>query len=190
MAATRQHVATILRRSCKPVLLVLDELPIFLKRMLRQEEGHQKVDEFLSGLEDSFSSSVEDRLYSWYPEASGLAPLVSRIGIPDRINYLDPFRLGPWSREATIECLNRLAANSTLKVESGVANMVYEHLGIGIPHQVQFFFARLTDHAIMHGHDRVVLGDVEVVYRNDLLGPAGQNYLVHYETRLKDGFGR
>ena len=33
------------------------------------------------------------------------------------------------------------------------------------------------------------MGDVDDVYRNDLLGPAGQNYLVHYEARLNDGLG-
>ena len=34
----------------KPVLLVIDELPIFLKRMLRHDDGPRRVDEFLSWL--------------------------------------------------------------------------------------------------------------------------------------------
>ena len=41
----------------------------------------------------------------------------------------------------------------------------------------------------MHGQDRVTVRDVDYVYRNDLLGPVGQNYLVHYESRLNDGLG-
>ena len=40
---------------------------------------------------------------------------------------------------------------------------------------------------MMQGRDRVTVGDVADVYRNALLGPSGQNDLVHYETRLKDG---
>lgn len=188
----QQHGGTLLRFCAdlaKPVLLVLDELPIFLKRMLRQERGRQKVDEFLSWLRGLLQQFSGGSLVLIVSGSIGLNPLVRRLGIPDRINYFYPFQLGPWSREATIECLNRLAANSTLKVDSGVASAVYERLDTGIPHQVQFFFARLTDHALMHGQDRVAVEDVDDVYRNDLLGPAGQNYLVHYEARLNDGLG-
>lgn len=36
----------------------------------------------------------------------------------------------------------------------------------------------------MHGRDRVTMEDVDNVYRTALLGPSGQNDLVHYETRL------
>ncbi len=68
-----------------------------------------------------------------------------------------------------------------------MAEAVYDALGIGIPHHVQSFFARLRDFAIMHGSGLVTLGDVGEVYRNELLGPKGQSDLVHYETRLRDG---
>ncbi len=188
----QQHGGTLLRYCAdlaNPVLLVLDELPIFLKRMLRQKGGRQKVDEFLSWLRGLLQQFSGGSFVLMVSGSIGLTPLVRRLGISDRINYFYPFQLGPWNREVTIECLNRLAENSTVKVDSGVANAVYERLDTGIPHQVQFFFARLTDHALMHSQDRVAVEDVDDVYHNDLLGPAGQNYLVHYESRLIDGLG-
>ena len=46
---------------------------------------------------------------------------------------------------------------------------------------------RLRDFTTMQGRDRVTVVDVADVYRNALLGPSGQNDLVHYETRLKEG---
>jgi hypothetical protein len=52
---------------------------------------------------------------------------------------------------------------------------------------VQSFFARVQEFAIMHGRDRVTVEDVDTVYRTALLGPSGQNDLVHYETRLQEG---
>ena len=67
-----------------------------------------------------------------------------------------------------------------------MAEAVYSALGVGIPHHVQSFFARLRDHAIMQDRDRVTVEDVEAVYRTELLGPPGQTDLVHYETRLKE----
>ena len=114
-------------------------------------------------------------------------PLVQRLGIPDRINYLEPFRLGPWSREVSIKCFDRLAKSVSLAVDEGVAAAVYATLGIGIPHHVQSFFARLRDFAVMENRDRVTVADVQRVYRTGLLGPSGQNDLAHYETRLRDG---
>lgn len=188
----KEHGGGLLRycaAHANPVFLVVDEMPIFLKRLLLVEGGRQKVDEFLSWLRGVLQQFSGGSLVLMVSGSIGLTPLVRRLGIPDRINYLDPFRLGPWSSEATIECLNRLADNSTLKIDSGVSEAVCERLGVGIPHQVQSFFARLTDHALLQGEDRVSVSDVEVVYKNVLLGPAGQNDLIHYETRLKDALG-
>lgn len=117
----------------------------------------------------------------------GLTPLVQRLGISDRINYFYPFRLGPWNRDDSVACFRRLAASCGIGFEDGVASAVYERLGIGVPHHVQSFFARLRDFAVMQDRDRVTMEDVDNVYFNELLGPSGQNDLIHYETRLKAG---
>lgn len=171
----------------KPVLLVLDELPIFLKRMLREQGGGHRVDEFLSWLRGALQAVGGGSLSLIVSGSIGLRPLVNRLGIPDRINYLDSVRIGPWDRETSVRCFRRLAESHALPVEEGVAEAVYDALGIGIPHHVQSFFARLRDFAVMQGRCSVTVGDVGEVYRNELLGPSGQSDLVHYETRLKDG---
>ena len=170
----------------KPVLLVIDELPILLNRMLKGDDGVRQVDEFLSWLRGVLQGIGDGSLVLIVSGSIGLTPLVNRLGIPDRINHLEPFRLGPWDCDTSIECFQRLAENYELRVEDGVANAVYDALGIGIPHHVQSFFARLRDHATMQGRDQVTVEDVKVVYRTGLLGPSGQNDLVHYETRLKE----
>ena len=169
-----------------PVLRVIDELPIFLMRMLREDEGARRVEESLSWLRSVFQT-----LNSKYPVliasgSIGLAPLVERLGIPDRINYLYPFRLGPWSRQASVECFERLAKSHGLPIDAGVADAVYEALGIGIPHHVQSYFAHLRDFAVMTNLNRVTVSDVGKIYRTELLGPSGQSDLAHYETRLRN----
>lgn len=171
----------------KPVLLAIDELPIFLKRMLGSDDGARRVDEFLSWLRGVVQSLGDGSLVLIISGSIGLEPLVKRLGIPDRINHLSPFRLGPWDRDTSIACFDQLAASYQLRVEEGVANAVYNALGVGIPHQVQSFFVRLRDHALMQGRERVTIEDVEKVYRTELLGPSGQNDLMHYETRLQEG---
>ena len=171
----------------KRVLLVVDELPIFLKRMLRAADGATRVEGFLSWLRGVFQGLGGDSPVLIVSGSIGLMPMVQRLGIPDRINYLEPFRLGPWNREASVACFDQLAKSAALSIEDGVAGAVYDALGIGIPHHVQSFFARLREHAIMANRDRVTVADVEMVYRTGLLGPSGQNDLAHYETRLRDG---
>ena len=157
--------------------------------MLHDEGGHRKVDEFLSWLRGVLQQFSGRSLVLMVSGSIGLTPLVRRLGIPDRINYLNSFRLRPWSKEASIKCFNRLITTSKVQFESGVAEAVYERLGIGVPHHIQSFFAKLTDHARMLNQDQVSVSDVDKVYQNELLGPAGQIDLIHYETRLKDGIG-
>ena len=171
----------------EPVFLVIDELPIFLKRMLHKDGNSQRVDEFLSWLRWVCQALGDSSPVFMLSGSIGLDPLVNRLGIPDRINYLDTFRLGPWDRDTSVACFNLLAQSHELPVDDGVANEVYEALGVGIPHHVQSFFARLRDFVTMQERDRVTVKDVGHVYRHELLGPSGQNDLVHYETRLKDG---
>ena len=186
----RRHGERLIRECSghdKPVLLVIDELPIFLKRMLRKDGGERRVEEFLSWLRGAFQRLEGGSPVLIVSGSIGLAPLVHRLGIPDRINHLDPLLLGPWSLETSVECFERLAGSYELPMDDGVANAVYEALGIGIPHHVQSFFARLRESAMMKKHDRVTIADVAEVYHTELLGPAGQNDLAHYATRLEEG---
>ena len=186
----RYHGETLFRVCAEqeqPVLLVMDELPIFLKRMVHNDGHGERTDEFLSWLRGVLQTLGETAPVNIVSGSIGLEPLVRRLGIPDRINHLYPFRLGPWTREASTECFGLLAESHELQIENGVAEAVFEALGIGIPHHVQSFFARLRDFATMQERDRITVEDVDNVYRNALLGPSGQNDLVHYETRLKEG---
>ena len=92
-----------------PVLLVIDELPIFLKRMLHDDGDARRVDEFLSWLRGAIQSLGDEGPVFIVSGSIGLQPLVHRLGIPDRINHFYPIRLQPWDRATSVECFNRLA---------------------------------------------------------------------------------
>ena len=169
----------------QPVLLVIDEVPVFLQRLLRDHDGIEQVDGFLSWLRSTVQQVPRDSLSLMVTGSIGLMPLVSRLGMPDRVNYLYPYRLGPWDRATSIECFDSLARSESIHVEPGVAQAVYDRLGIGIPYHVQLFFARIADHAMVQDRHVVTVADVETVYRQQLLGPEGQSGLLHYETRLR-----
>ena len=169
------------------MLLVIDELPIFLQRILHQSNGEQRVDEFLSWLRGVFQGVSGKSLALIISGSIGLQPLVQRLCLANRINYFYRYRSGSWSRASNIECFHKLAESYDISVVDGVTDAVYDALVIGIPHYVQTFFACLQEIATIHGRDRVTIQDVPQVYRYDLLGPTGQNDLVHYETHLREG---
>ena len=185
----RRHGDNLIRNCAnneRRILLVVDELPIFLKRLYRDDGDVKRVDEFLSWLRRAIHHFGGDSPVVILTGSIGLTPFVNRLGIPDRVNYLHNFHVGPWDRDTSIACFERLAASHELQVEEGVAEAVYDSLGMGIPHHVQSFFARLRETAIIENQSQVTVADVSEVYRTRLLGPAGQNDLRHYETRLAD----
>ncbi|MDE2655226.1 MAG: hypothetical protein OXI71_15605 [Gemmatimonadota bacterium] len=173
----------------QPVLMVIDEVPIFLARLLREENGRARVDRFLSWLRAVFQKGDASFPVMILSGSIGLAPLVERLGISDRINYLDSIRLRPWDLDTSVQCFKKLMTTYGLTADNEVPQAVYEHLGIGIPQYVQSFFACLRDYARIHGRDRIARDDVAEVYRTELLGPSGQIDLAHYEARLRDGLG-
>ena len=167
-------------------LLVLDELPIFLSRLLAREDTTQPAHQFLRWLRAQRQRHDGLPFALLVSGSIGMAPLVARMGIPDSINDLHPFRLGPWDRCRSVECLQRLAAHSKVEADSAVFDAIYDALGLGVPHFVQSFFARLKEHAVMNERTRLTAKDVQAVYSNDLLGPAGNGDLLHYENRLRE----
>lgn len=185
----KRHGKNLLRACAKHrkrTLFVMDELPIFLKRMLDHDGNARRVDEFLSWLRGEFQQLGQDGPVLIVSGSIGLEPLVRRLGIPDRINYLCPYRLGPWDQDTCIRCFEHLANSSGISIQDGVAEAVYEALGIGIPHHIQSFFRYLNDFAIRRQLDQITVEHVDIVYRMELLGPAGRIDLSHYRSRLKD----
>lgn len=172
--------------SAWPVFLVLDELPLFLKRLSVAPDGVRTVDLFLSWLRGSLQMIPGGSLAVLVSGSTGLIPLVERLGLPDRINYLRPYALGPWTRAESIACFEKLAKSYGVSCDAGVATEVYERLGSGNPHHVQSFFAALQVLAAKRAGPRITRADVDVAYGTLLRPGAQQNDLTYYERRLEE----
>ena len=61
--------------------------------------GQRRMDELLSWLRAIFQKGDSGHPVLILSGSIGLAPLVERLGISDRINYLDSIRLRPWNLE-------------------------------------------------------------------------------------------
>ena len=189
----RRHGDSLLRACAgldRPVLLVIDELPIFLKRLLQRDGNAERVDEFLSWLRGALQELGDASPVLIVSGSIGLEPLVRRLALADRINHLYPVHVGPWDRDASVGCLERLAADCGLALDDGVGNAVFEGPwgGHSAPCAVVLRSpAGLRDderggpcggEGRRRGVSKRTAGPVRV--RNDL---------VHYEMRLKEALG-
>ena len=121
----------------EPVLLVIDEVPIFLKRMLERDESAARVDEFLSWFRGTTASPRRRILLVLIISGSiGLRNLsCERLGYP-RPHQPSRLRFG-WDRGAAKPAWR--ASNVSPRAirvagrRSGVAHAAYEALGLGRP---------------------------------------------------------
>ena len=179
----------------RPVALAIDELPILVNRLLKDEtgrvtpEGKRAADAFLSWLR-KMGQSHRDRLTLVISGSVSLEPLLEQAGLSAQANIFSPYDLKPWSEETAVACLGALAASYDVGLLPEVRRDMCRRLRCCIPHHVQMFFDRMHDHLRRTGRKDASLEDVERVYLQEMQGVRGQVDLQHYEGRLETVLGR
>ena len=184
-----------LAESGQPVVLAIDELPILVNRLLKDEtgrmtpEGKREADAFLSWLR-KMGQSHRDRVTLILSGSVSLEPLLEQAGLSAQANIFAPYDLKPWSEETTVSCLETLAESYEIGLGSEARRDMCRRLRCCIPHHVQMFFDRMHEHLRCVGRKDASLEDVEWVYLREMLGVRGQVDLQHYEGRLETVLGR
>ena len=178
----------------KPVIIFIDEVPIMINRMLKDEnfmitsEGRAEVDRFMSWLRKN-SIKHQGKVRIVISGSIGLEPVLRQAGLSAVINNFVPFELKPWDEDIAIGCIEALANEYEIKFEDGAINKMIERLGCCIPHHVQMFFSHVREHYIRKKLAQCSVEDVGVVYKEEMLGVRGHAELTHYEERLKQVLG-
>ena len=179
----------------KPVVLALDELPILVNRLLKDDAGsvtppgRQAADEFLSWLRRN--GQAHRRQVSMILSGSvGLEPLLDRAGLSAHANIYSAYDLRPWSGETAASCLAELARTYEIGFPPEVGEDMCRRLRCCIPHHVQMFFDKLHERLRHAGRRDATLEDAERVYLHEMLSVRGQADLQHYEGRLQTVLGK
>ena len=173
------------------VVLVIDELPLLVNRLLKGQdyritpERKQAVDGFMSWLRKN-GQDHQGRICMILSGSVSLEPILQQAGLSAHVNIFSPFDLKPWSEETAAQCLAELAKTYSLQLSLEVRQDMCRRLRCNIPHHVQQFFDCLDLFLSRAGRSEASLEDVERVYVDDMLGTRGQ---LHYETRLKTVLG-
>lgn len=184
-----------LASSDRLVVLALDELPILVNRLVRDDEdritpeGRQKADAFLSWLR-KVGQAHRGQVAIILSGSVGLEPLLEQAGLSAQANIFSAYDLKPWSEETAGACLAELAESYGVVLPPEVREDMCRRLRCCIPHHVQMFFDKLHDHLRRADRLAATLKDAERVYLHDLLSVRGQMDLQHYESRLETVLGR
>ena len=179
----------------RPVVLAIDELPILVNRMLKGDkervtrEGIRAVDELLSWLRKAGQSN-KGRISMILSGSVGLEPVLEQAGLSAHANIFSTYDLKPWSEDTAVACLAELAGTYEIDLSAEVRHDMCRRLRCCIPHHVQMFFDKISEHLRRADNHMASLDDVESVYRHEMLSVRGQVDLQHYESRLKMILGK
>lgn len=181
---------SILAESEQPVLLLIDEVPLMVNRMLKGEdfkitaERKAKVDEFMSWLRQN-SIAHQGKIRIVLSGSIGFEPILRQAGLSATINNFQPFDLKPWDEVAATGCLQALAAEYGIQFKNNAEAAMVKRLGCCIPHHVQMFFSHVYERCKRRGRMEFYPDEVNDIYESEMLGIRGHSELTHYEDRLK-----
>jgi hypothetical protein len=180
----------VLADSGKPVLMLIDEAPILVNRILKGSDyeitpqRRQEADLFLSWMRDN-STRHQGKIRIVLSGSIGLEPVLHQGRLSANLNNFDPFELKPWDQDTACGCLEALAAEYQLEFEPGVPTKMVDKLGCYIPHHVQMFFRHTHDWCVRQERSKISEQDIDTIYKTELLSIHGHAELTHYEERLK-----
>ena len=176
-------------------MLAIDELPILVNRLLKDEtgritpDGKSEADAFLSWLR-KVGQAHRNRVSLILSGSVSLEPILVQAGLSAQVNIFSAYDLKPWSEGTAISCLEALANACGIELPFEARRDMCRRLQYCIPHHVQMFFDQMHEHLRRAGWKNASLEDVKWVYEHEMLGVRGQVDLQHYEGRLEAVLGR
>ena len=175
---------TSLDNACGKLLIILDELPILISRMLR-DERKRDAELLLSRLRHwRQAPALRGKVHTLIGGSIGLEGILRRAGLSGLINDLVPFQLNSWDRSTAVEFLKELACSCSFPLDDGSIARILDLLDDPVPYHVQLFFSALRD-ASRGDPSRVSPELIDQCFEERLSGPGGTAHLDHYEKRLE-----
>lgn len=166
------------------LLIILDELPVLISRMLR-DERKEETELLLSRLRRwRQAPALRGKVHTLIGGSIGLEGIVRRVGLSGSINDLVPFRLNSWDRPTAEEFLKVLASSFDFALDDGPIDRILDLLDDPVPYHVQLFFSALREESRVDP-SRVSTELIDRCFEERLTGPSGTAHLEHYEKRLE-----
>ncbi len=174
----------------KPVVIFMDEIPIMVNRMLKNEEIKMTsttikiADNFMSWLRKKAIENKE-KIRIVLAGSIGLEPILRQAGLSATINIYKSFEINAWDDKTAIGCLEALANKYKLIFDGGVCELIVKKIGCCIPHHVQMYFSHIYEACKKRGDMVCSIDIANKVYDSSMLSSRGHAELSTFEERLK-----
>ena len=176
---------TSLEDSDGKLLIILDELPVLISRILRDADRKHEAELLLARLRHwRQAPALRNKVHTLIGGSIGLEGILRRAGLSGLINDLVPFRLNSWDRSTAVQFLKKLARGCNFPLDDGSIARILDLLNDPVPYHLQLFFSALRD-ASRGDPSRVSPELTDQCFEERLSGPGGTAHLDHYEKRLE-----
>ncbi|MYE84560.1 MAG: AAA family ATPase [Gammaproteobacteria bacterium] len=167
------------------LLIIIDELPILISRMLVSEGGREDAGLLLARLRRwRQTPALRGKVQTLIGGSIGLEGVLRRARLSASINDLAPFRVASWSRPTAARFLNDVGDDAQFPLADRRIERMLDLLRDSVPYHVQLFFAALQNDC--DGAPGALSSTViERCFEERLTGPEGTPYLDHYASRLE-----
>jgi hypothetical protein len=170
-------------------LLLIDELPVFVTRLVRDDDTLARARDFLYWFRNLRQEPTTQQSIRWLLAGSiGLETVTARLDLGDTINDLSLCSLGPFSRKVALEFLAELAAGYEVSLSLPTRRHIVDRVGWPIPYYLQLVFSELLEQKRLMG-GRLGKAAVDRVV-DDLLRPEKKSYFDYWRQRLGEELGR
>ncbi len=180
-------------------LFMVDELPVFVLKLLRREDGRERVEQFLDWFRSLRQQSETTERVRWVLAGSiGLDTVTARLGLGDTINDLHVVHLGSFDRDTADAFIRELARSYSLVLPDEARGRLLDRIGWLIPFHLQIAFGELLSLAPNDDGSRTTadtLYEVSVAEIDTaveaLLAPAKRGfYFDYWRQRLDEELGK
>lgn len=171
----------------EPWLIEIDELPLYVLKLLKLEDSEKRVRAFLSWLRVLRQEHSEIR---WILAGSiGLDTVTARLNMGDTINDLQTMHLGPFTDESARRLLESLAGSYNMILAQPLRDEIIGRVGWLLPYYLQISFSLLRDNAPdVPGTWEPSIDLIPKIF-DELLSPAHRNYFDYWRQRLTEELG-
>ena len=184
VAAQLQDRLINLPEAGRKLLIILDELPILVSRMLR-DDRRSDADLLLARLRQwRQEPALRGTVHTLVGGSIGLEGVLRRAGLSASINDLVPFRVDSWDRSIAVDFLHELGRDIDFPLGDQSIARILDLLVDPVPYHVQLFVSALRN-ACSGDSSRVSQETIERCFEEQLAGESGTAHLDHYEKRLE-----
>ena len=166
-------------------VVCVDEVPVFVLKLLKQERGTERTRGFLYWFRD-LRQRHHQRVRWVLAGSIGLDTVVHRLGLGDTINDLSPSPLGAFDEPTAHKFLDELSSSYDLHLEPAVRSHIIKRIGWPVPYYLQIMVDKLLEKSGSDSSPDVSVVDLAF---EELLSPAYKIHFDYWCQRLHEELG-